>query len=91
VDLIHNFLESSLISDKIFIFTISEGKGNRAAIRKVFGETFSIQRSLLHQARHIEEFVPKKDPRSFVTPLKSYASMNASIGTQNERISLLEW
>lgn len=60
VDLLQSLIARGLRVDLPFFFVLDGGKGLRKAVRDVFGEHFPVQRCLVHKARNIEEYLPKR-------------------------------
>jgi putative transposase len=60
IDLFQSLIARGLRTDQPFLFVLDGGKGLRKAVRDVFGERFPVQRCLVHKARNLEEYVPKR-------------------------------
>jgi putative transposase len=59
-DLFHSLIDRGLRTDLPFLFVLDGGKGLRKAVRDVFGSRFPVQRCLIHKARNLEEYIPKR-------------------------------
>ncbi|MGZ3707277.1 MAG: IS256 family transposase [Bdellovibrionota bacterium] len=60
IDLLQSLIDRGLRTDLPFFFVLDGGKGLRKAVRDVFGECFPVQRCLIHKARNLEEYLPKR-------------------------------
>lgn len=60
IDLLQRLIERGLRTDLPFFFVLDGGKGLRKAVREVFGDRFPVQRCLVHKARNLEDYLPKR-------------------------------
>lgn len=58
-DLLESLVDRGLDANAEMLFIIDGGKALRKGISKVFGETSTVQRCILHKARNIEGYLPK--------------------------------
>jgi putative transposase len=60
IDLLQSLIERGLRTDLPFFFVLDGGKGLRKAVRDVLGDRFPVQRCLIHKARNLEDYLPKR-------------------------------
>jgi transposase-like protein len=60
IDLLQSLIDRKLRTDLPFFFVLDGGKGLRKAVRDVFGDRFPVQRCLIHKARNLEDYLPKR-------------------------------
>ena len=60
IDLLQSLIDRGLRTDLPFFFVLDGGKGLRKAVRDVFGDRFPVQRCLIHKARNLEDYLPKR-------------------------------
>ncbi len=60
IDLLQSLIERGLRTDLPFFLVLDGGKGLRKAVREVLGDRFPVQRCLIHKARNLEDYLPKR-------------------------------